>query len=148
MNENIDPSKQAKLNSWIKKELDAAVQKLTKQDGFDGLLIEAKPAWVLPFQILIGQVRPQGKQNEFQWCICGEVPTDFLQSSIANTPREALRHFSMKWQLAAARHQKANQKNQSRPPGALPEENPVDMLATHAEDLYGLVEDDRLWAQG
>ena len=138
MDENIDQAKQEELDIWIKKQLNTAVQKSMKQGDIDGLLVEAKPAWVLPFQVLIGKIRPQGLAAEFQWCICGEVPTDFLQPGIANTPREALRHFSMKWQLAAARHQEVNLKNPAQ-------DDPVNQLAAHAEDIYTLVEDDRLW---
>lgn len=140
MDENIDQARQDELNAWIKKQLNTAVQKAMKQGSVEGLLVEAKPAWVLPFQVLIGKIRTQGQAAQFQWCICGEVPTDFLQAGIANSPREALRHFSMKWQLAAARHKEVNLKNPTQ-------EDPEGQLATHAEDIYSLVEDDRLWLQ-
>lgn len=138
--EKEEQPNQEELNAWIKKQLDAAVQKAMKQGRMEGLLVEAKPAWVLPFQVLIGMIREQGKTNSFDWCICGEVPTDFLQPGVANTPREALRHFAMKWQLAAARHNEVNLKNPTQ-------DNPELKLATQAEDIYDLVEDDRLWMQ-
>ena len=79
--------------------------------------------------------------------VCGEVPTDFLHSSIAATPREALRHFSMKWQLAAARHEEVTTKNQSQASSDSSQPDPIAMLTSQAEDIYELVEDDRLWSQ-
>lgn len=138
--EKEEQPSQEELNAWIKKQLDAVVRKSMKQGRMEGLLIEAKPAWVLPFQILVGMIRQQDRTDGFDWCICGEVPTDFLQHGVADSPREALRHFSMKWQLAAARHEEVNLKNPVQ-------DDPAGQLAAHAEDIYDLVEDDRLWIE-
>ena len=143
MNKNFDSPEQAELNTWIKKHLDASVRKFMKQGGIESIMLEAKPAWVLPFQILIGKIRTPGSSNEFDWFICGEVTTDYLESSVASTPRDAAKHFSMKWQLAAARHQQnpvaITQKSR--------QEDPAAELVKQAEALYELVEDDRLWLQ-
>lgn len=147
MEENLEKPGQEELKAWIKKQLNAAVRKLTDQGAIDSLIVEAKPAWVLPFQILIGKIRPQGQSKEFEWFICGEIPTDYLSSSLADTPREAAKHFVMKWQLAAARHQKKI--GQPAATGSLEsqQEDPGGQLIEYAEGLYGLVEDDRVWLQ-
>ena len=147
MEENLDKPGREELNAWIKKQLDASVRKLMDQGAIDSLIVEAKPAWVLPFQILIGKIRPQGQSSEFIWFICGEIPTDYLSSSVATTPRETAKHFVMKWQLAAAKHQ---QKTSQDPSAATPESQQEDagvQLADHAEALYEVVEDDRVWFQ-
>jgi len=147
MNENINKRGQEELDSWTKKHLDTAVRKFIKQGKIDSLLVEAKPAWVLPFQILIGKIRAQGASKEFNWFICGEVPTDYLESSVASTPRDAAKHFAMKWQLAAARHQQKIEQN----PVALTQESKLEdaaaLLVWQAEALYAVVEDDRVWQQ-
>ena len=143
MNKNFDLPEQAELNTWIKKHLDASVRKFMKQGSVESIMVEAKPAWVLPFQILIGKIRTPGSSKEFDWFICGEVPTDYLESSVASAPRDAAKHFAMKWQLAAARHQQnpvaITQKSR--------QEDPAAELVKQAEALYELVEDDRLWLQ-
>ena len=143
MNKNFDLPEQAELNTWIKKHLDASVRKFMKQGSIESIMVEAKPAWVLPFQILIGKIRTPGSSKEFDWFICGEVPTDYLESSVASAPRDAAKHFAMKWQLAAARHQQnpvaITQKSR--------QEDPAAELVKQAEALYELVEDDRLWLQ-
>ena len=113
----------------------------------DGLIVEAKPAWVLPFQILIGKVRAQGQSGSFEWFICGETPTDYLASSIATTPRDAAKNFAMKWQLAAERFKQRAEQNPTPSNSEPQQENPGKQLIDHAEALYGLVEDDRLWLQ-
>ena len=147
MEEKLDKRGREEINAWIKKQLNAAVRKSMAKDVIDSLIVEAKPAWVLPFQILIGKVRAQDKPGNFKWFICGEIPTDYLESSVATTPRDAAKNFVMKWQLAAERYEQRTGTN-STPPSSEPQpENPGRQLIDHAEALYGLVEDDRLWQQ-
>jgi hypothetical protein len=93
----------------------------------DSLIVEAKPAWILPFQLLIGKVRSRGDSGSFEWFICGDAPTDHLHSSLAETPREAARHFSLKWQLEASRT------------------GSDDLLSEKAEALYEIVDREEFW---
>lgn len=145
MDENLDNPRREKLNAWIKEHLNASVRKLMNEGAIDSLIVEAKPAWVLPFQILIGKIRAQGQPVDFIWFICGEVPTDFLESKVASTPREAARHFSMKWQLEAARHQNLTDQKPPQPVSEL--HDPGTHLVDQAEALYALADDTRLWQQ-
>lgn len=144
--QEIKPGRE-KLDAWIKTQRDAAVRNMMKNGVIDSLLLEAKPAWVLPFQILIGKVRGQDQSTEFNWFICGEVPTDYLHSSIASTPRDTARHFAMKWQLAAAKFQEEQAQESPDEGSETLQEDPAVHLIDHAEALYALVEDDRLWLQ-
>ncbi len=145
MEENLDKPGREQLKVWTKKQLDAAVWKLMNLGAIDSLIVEAKPAWVLPFQVLIGKIRARSQSKDFEWFICGEVPTDFLKSTVASTPREAARHFAMKWQLEVARHKDlSNQKS----PGPVPElREPGSQLSETAEALYELADDERIWQQ-
>ena len=118
------------LQDWMRKLVDAAVRGVDEQEIFADPLIEAKPAWALPYRILVGKIREQQNPRAFQWFICGEVPLDFLPSEVATTPREALRHFAMKWQLAAER---ANEKEHA------------DTLIDDAEAIYELADADNFW---
>ena len=132
MDENLDKPGREELKAWVKQHLDTAVRELTGKDIFESLLVEAKPAWVFPFRVLIGKVREQGQPREFQWFICGDVPTDHVNSGVASTPRDVARHFALKWQLDAARQQED--------PGG-------GELAEQAEALYELVDQSGLWPQ-
>ena len=133
-----------KLKAWVAQQLKAAVSELTKKQLFDTFLVEAKPAWVLPFQILIGKVRERGQSKDFDWFICGEVPTDLISSNVAGSPREAARYFALKWQLDASREQDLSDQ---KSPGAMTQAGGHEGLANQAEALYALVEDPRVWLQ-
>ncbi len=128
---NLDKHEQEELQKWIKAQVDSALKELMQRDAFDDLFVEAKPAWVLPFRVLIGRIRKPRDSSGFKWFICGELPTDHLGSSAASTPRDAARHFALQWQLEAARQQDSAQEE----------------LAQSAEALYELVEHDHLWPQ-
>ena len=145
MDENLDKPGRKQLDAWTKKQLDAAVQKLMDLDVIDSIIVEAKPAWVLPFQILIGKIRAHGRAKDFDWFICGELPTDFVGSAAASTPREVAKHFAMKWQLEVARHKDLSLQES---PGPVPQLGETgSQLAETAEALYELADDDGLWLQ-
>jgi hypothetical protein len=119
------------LQAWVKQQLDAAVQVLMKQGPVESIVVEAKPAWVLPYTLLIGKIRDQARLGGFSWFICGDAPLTHADSSVAATPREAARHFALQWQLTAARQGKAGED-----------------LAIKAGALYQIVDEDTFWQQG
>lgn len=118
-----------KLQSWIREQLDGAVKGFIDTHLYEDALIEVKPAWVLPPQLLVGKVREQSNPTKFRWFICGEVPLDHMNSNAADTPRDAIRHFAMKWQLDSESL----------------EGDSATKLIEHAESLYPLADDERLW---
>ncbi len=118
------------LDEWTKQRLDAAVRELTGRARFESMVVEAKTAWVLPFTLLIGRIREQGQSGGFEWFICGDAPVTLVHSSLAATPRDAARHFSLQWQLDAEQLGDAGYD-----------------LVKKAEALYELVEDASLWQQ-
>ena len=133
-----------KLQIWIKQQVDGAIRELTRSHAFASFLVEAKPAWVLPFQILIGRVRERGgRPDRFDWFICGEVPTDLISSKAASTPREAARFFSLKWQGEAALKEELPAGQSADPTGAARSEDLH--LAEQAEALYALTDDPSVW---
>lgn len=135
-----------KTLTWAKKELDSAVRKITDKGVIASPLIEARPAWAKPFDVVIGQLRDQGAQSEFLWVIGGSVPTDCIHSKLAATPRDAARHFSLKWQLEAARYEDpAEHKRLALDPTVDWEEQGRALIAK-AEYLYKIVDDDQFWS--
>ena len=132
MNDGKHGQAEQELREWVHDQLNHAAKQISQRGLIDDPLIEVKPYWTLPFSLLIGKVRPHGASVAFNWFICGEVPLDCIDGAVADTPRDAMRHFAMKWQLEADRAKS-------------PEDSK--RLIHLAESLYPLAEDDRLWQQ-
>lgn len=131
--------------AWAKKRLDEAVHEVMTGGVFDGATVEARLAWALPKQIIIGQIRDSGPGHREFWIIAGDLPTDCIDANTCATPRDAARHFVLKWQLGAeqVRDPKAWEKR-----GLIRDvdwESASNELASVAEDLYQVVQEDRVW---
>lgn len=125
----MDNSQEEKLRDWTTRTLGEAVQHLLDLGITDSPLVEAKPAWVLPFQLLIGKVREDRAETRSWWFIAGDFPTDHADTSVAPSAREAARYFALRLQVRAANEAESG-----------------NSLAERAESLYQLTQDDRLWA--
>jgi hypothetical protein len=142
MNLNTDKPDPKELDTWVKKTLNTAVNKFMYKGHIDSSIVKAKPVWVLPYQILIGKIQVESQPQSFTWVICGELPTDFLEGAVATTPKDIAKHFSLKWQLTATQFQKKDiEKAESQPQ----QDDAANNLVSHAEALYKLTEDERLW---
>lgn len=130
---------------WAREQLDAVVSEIQENGVIDSPLIEARASWMKPFDIVIGQVRDQSQAQEFLWVIAGSVPGDCVHSSVATGPREAARHFSMKWQLEAARLESAEERSRLGLDPAIDWDVQAKALTARAEYLYAVADDDRHW---
>ncbi|MBL4630812.1 MAG: DUF4826 family protein [Paraglaciecola sp.] len=142
MSRNTEKPNSKEIDAWVKKNLNTSVYKFINRGTIDDPIVEAKPAWVLPFQILLGKIRAKSHPEKFTWVICGDLPTDYVESSVASTPKEVARHFSFKWQLTASKFQ---DKNIEQPPSQIAQDDVAKNLISHAEALYELVENEHLW---
>ena len=113
---------------WIDTNLSKAVYELMDKGILDDLIVEAKPAWMLPMTLLIGKARVKGSNADFYWFLCGDAPLMAADGTVAANPRLAARHFSYQWQLQLASNEEVD-----------PEE------VQKAESLYALTEMDQYW---
>ena len=132
--------------AWARDELSKVVKEISDQGAIDSPLVEARPVWTKPFDIVIGQLRDQGVQTEFLWVIGGSVPIDCIHSGVAANPRDAARHFSMKWQLDAGRYEDPAERQRLGLDPAEDWDARTKALITKAEYLYKIVDDDQLWS--
>ena len=130
---------------WAKGELRGMAEHVRSSDLFHEEVM-GHAVWTLPHQVFIGKAWPQTNRNQAYWVISGpQLPTDHIDGGLAESAREAARHFSMKWQLQSGRLGALDQ-----PAGEQPEDD-VDWkkisatLQAQAEALYGLVENEELW---
>lgn len=126
-NEQNQPSQEENM-AWGKGRLSAAVDELSDQGIISSPFVEARIVWMLPQQLFIAELRESSTSPPALWMIGGDdVPADHLDVMLADTPRDAARHFGLKWHLAAAR------------------EDANEALAEKAELLLALVEADDAW---
>ena len=127
---------------WTKKVLDGAVAEVIGSGLFSGPLLQARPAWQLPGALLIAECQVG---DELFWLIAGPgSPTDIIAQRLAGTPREAGRHFALKWQLGAKQLESGE-----ATPLAQVDQNTLDgkvaLLIHCADSLHELVSTDHLW---
>ena len=133
------------LQKWVKHQLDSAVRELINQGLFSSVMVEARPAWVFPFGLLIGMIREQDQRKGFDWFISGDFPTARISSDVASTAREAARHFALQWQLEAKRiEDRASRDSNGMQSDA---DQASQRLVERAQSLYELVEQDPLWQE-
>lgn len=134
-----------KNNDWIHETLDRAVRDISNLGVFPNEMIEAKSLWSIPGRIMVGQMRQLDEPTMFIWFIGGNIPTDHIGGAAAKTAREALRHFSMKWQLDAARYADPETRKTHGLDPNLDWDQMTAKLVAKAEELYAMGEDERLW---
>lgn len=116
---------------WIRRQIEVAVQEIVDLGGINHQFAEARPVWSIPEKVVLGQLRESNETASFKWLICGDVRTDYIEASAAATPRDALRHFSLKWQMDAGRYTDPDAEAR---------------LIRQAEELYEMAEADHLWS--
>jgi hypothetical protein len=88
----------------VPRHLDAAARALGESGLFASAMIEVNPACAAAGRFLIGRAREAGDERKFRWFITIQSGGfDHAGGVVASTPWEAARHFSMKWQLDAAK---------------------------------------------
>jgi hypothetical protein len=70
------------------------------------------------------------------WVIAGDLPTDYIETTAAKDAREAVRHFSYKWQLQA---------DQLLQAGIVEQQEFANILISRAENLYKIFTKDEIW---
>lgn len=146
MKESTTDTDKEALKSWYKPLLDAVVLEMQARKVLSGTAVEASPVWMVPHKILIAKIWGLGQKNRFVWAISGEaVITDHIPGKMAATPKDAARHFSLKWQMDADR---LIALGKTKGPVADSQQHMgsyVNKLIQDAEALYDLTERDEIW---
>ncbi len=139
---SADAAREAFAN-WVREQHQAMGQYAFRQ-GLIPEESEGAPVWSMPHRLFIGKVWPKADPKAAHWIISGELPTDHIDGDLAETARDAARHFALKWQLQSAR---IEQPAEDDPTGdrLVDWAQVADSLKSRAEALYAIVENDDLW---
>lgn len=131
---------------WYTLLLDKVVKEMIRLKAVKGTAVQASPEWMVPNDILIAKVWGLGYENDFIWTVSiDKFIADFIAGSLAATPRDVARHFSLKWQMDADRI--IAYENAKAPP-AVTDKKMMDyskQLVERAELLYDLSTREAIW---
>ena len=137
---------QEEFRAWFKAELDKVVDRMIKEKAVTGVAIDAAPMWAVPNQVLIARVWSAAQKSQFIWTISGPgVITDHIRGSMAVGPKEAARHFSLKWQVDAENLQKSADNPSMKETVRAELKNQASKLVSDAEALFDLTMRDEIW---
>lgn len=132
MTENKQMTEQEQ-NDWIKNQYHAATKYLADKGMVTNSVAIEGSRYLVP---LLAVWKLKLINNESYWVICGDLPTDHINADVAIDAREALRHFSLKWQLQAENLLKQPSKEQ---------QDFANLLISRADGLYDLHNNESLW---
>ena len=124
---------QEEQQEWIRKQYQVATKYLATKGMVTESVIVDESRYIVP---LMAIWKLKLLDGSFMWVLCGDLPTDHSAIDVAPIAREAIRHFSFKWQMQADNLLKSTEAEQV---------NFAKLLIARAEDLYDLYSDDKLW---
>ncbi|MCY7293985.1 DUF4826 family protein [Alteromonas sp. a30] len=114
-------------------------QKATSYLAQKGVVVETvfneECTYVAP---LFAIFKIRDKERKKYWVIAGDLPTDFATDNVAKDAKNAIRHFSLQWQMRAENMIRVGIKDTVQRDFA-------QMLVTKAEAIYPFVESEALW---
>ena len=81
----------------------------------------------------------KAQNGKTYWVVTGQLPTDHAEVGAASDARDAMRYFSLQWQLKADQIMSAGARDKTQADFA-------NLLVKRAHGLYELYDNDKLWA--
>lgn len=134
----------AEVETWAREQLEACADH-AREHGAVTADARGKAGWMLPKKVFLGQISSANNPDLAYWVITGpEAVTDHVPQSVAADPREALKHFAMRWQLHAAQ---AEGLDGAAGDGTVDWLQRGEDLAGKAEKLYAYTQVDEAWPE-
>jgi hypothetical protein len=124
---------EAEQQDWIRKQYQVATKFLAEKGLITESVADKDSRYLVPL-LAVWKMNLADKSSV--WVICGDLPTDFSELKVAKNARDAIRHFSLKWQMQAE-NLLTVEKEES--------EEFAQLLISRAEGLFGLAENEQLW---
>ncbi|GLS84672.1 DUF4826 family protein [Paraferrimonas haliotis] len=122
---------------WAREQFQKANRFLAEKGIVPGQVKLSDSRFLAP-ALAVWKLSSEQPKGEY-WVVAGEVPTDFVKASAAATARDAIRYFSLQWQIKA---------QQLIDTGAVKDPTQAKFaqtLVSKAEALYRLHDNNKLW---
>lgn len=143
--EVTNEDKQFNIKEWTQSEF-VKISKFCGSKGYRVSSVNQKKCRYLAPLIAIWYVKTDDKNVDL-WVVSGDFPTDLTVSTVAKNARDVLRHFSLSWQLQAAKLEDGLAEGKVELADKETQTKFTQQLITRAESLYSLHNDDKLWKQ-
>lgn len=125
------------IQEWARDQFQSANQYLAQQGIlFDSVIVE-ECRYLAPF-VAVWKIK--SLDHSEYWVITGDLPSDLTLATNASSAKEALRYFSMQWQLKAQNLEQSNHSDDAE------QQHYIEILRDRAENLYNLQDNQGLWA--
>lgn len=132
--EQIMKMEQARAE-WVRSQFQKANEHLASKGIVPDNVAVAESRYMPPL-LAIWKLNTRDKQS--YWVISGDLPTDYIQYSAATDAREAVRTFSLQWQLKAQKIIESGISDKTQ-------QDYANLLINRAQGLYELFSQDELW---
>ncbi len=130
-----EPMTEQQTSEWVRAQFQKANLFLAEQGVVMDTVAVAESRYLPPF-VAVWKINAIDRKS--YWAITGDLPTDVMAFGSAATARDALRAFSLRWQMQAQQLMEAGVQDQT---GA----NYVKLLINRAEQIYQLFEAEDFW---
>lgn len=131
---------EAKRQEWIREHFQKANKFLAEKGVMPSNVLVDECRYLAPF-VAIWKIESKQPKKQTYWVMSGDLPSDYVDVSVAQTARDAMRHFSMMWQMKAENLHRS---------GVTKEKTQADfanLLVSRAEDLYKMANDEKIWGE-
>ena len=129
---------EALRQEWVRTQFQKANRFLAEKGVIPSNVLANESRYLAPYLAIWKMESKQPKKQTF-WVMSGDLPSGYVDVKVAATARDAIRHFSMMWQLKAENlHKSGATKDATQMKFA-------QLLVSRAESLYKMHQDEKLW---
>lgn len=129
---------EAEASDWVRLQFQRANKFLAEKGILTDRVLTRESRYLVP-HVAVWKFSTQDQVDV--WVVNGDVPSDVVGANAAKTAREALRHFSLQWQVQADKILTDEKLSQD------PEQQKyAKFLIQSAENLYQTTQVEDLWA--
>ncbi|RYV01562.1 DUF4826 domain-containing protein [Shewanella sp. OPT22] len=125
---------------WIRAQFQKANRFMAEKGVIPSKVLDKESRYLAPY-MAVWKMESKQPSKKTYWVMSGDLPSDMVDVNVAKTAREAVRHFSMTWQL------KAENLIRSGVTRDATQAKYADLLISRAQSLYQMQEDDKLWGE-
>ncbi len=123
---------------WIRTQFQKANKFLAEKGIIPSKVLDTESRYLAPY-MAVWKIESKRPSKKTYWVLSGDLPSDLVDVSVAKTAREAVRHFSLTWQLKAENLVRTGVTRDAT------QAKYANLLISRAESLYTMQNDDSLW---